>query len=46
MRIKKTWRKDNENRVIFEIDEVVKISNFLRLNSEKLFVDALNPIIE
>ena len=37
-------KKTKENR-IFLIDEVVRIRNFLRLNSEKIFVDALNPII-
>ena len=30
---------------MFEIDEVVRISNFLRLNSGKMFAGALNPII-
>ena len=42
---KKSRKKAKENREIFEIDEVVRISNFLRLISEKMFADALNPII-
>ena len=45
MRIEKIKKKAKENREIFEIDDVVRISNFLRLNSEKMFADALNPII-
>ena len=40
--IKKTTK---ENKEIFEIYKVVRISNFLRINSEKMFADALNPII-
>ena len=36
---------NQEKRDIFEIYEVVRISNFLRLNSEKMFKDALNLII-
>ena len=31
---------------MFEIDEVVRTSNFLRINSEKIFVDSINPIIK
>ena len=27
------------------IDKAVRISNFLRINSEKMFADVLNPII-
>ena len=42
---KKSRRKAKENREIFEIDEVVWISNFFRINLEKMFTDALNPII-
>ena len=47
MRIeKKSRKKAKENRDFFlEINEVVKISSFLRINSEKMFVDILNPII-
>ena len=46
MRIeKKSRKKAKENRDFFEINEVVRISNFLRINSEKMFVDILNPII-
>ena len=46
MRIeKKSREKANENRDIFEIDEVVIISNFLRINSEKMLADAQNPKI-
>ena len=45
MRIEKFKKKAKENRDNFEIDEVVRIRNFLRLNSEKMFADALNPII-
>ena len=45
MRIEKIKKKRKENRENFEIDEVVRISNFFRLNSEKMFADALNLII-
>ena len=44
-RIKKTRKKAKENREIFEIDEAVRINNFLRINSEKMFAYSLNPII-
>ena len=44
-RIKNQEKKVKEKKEICEIDEVVRISNFLRLNSEKMFADALNPII-
>ena len=37
--------KAKANRDIFQIDEVVRISNFLRINSERIFANALNPII-
>ena len=38
-------KKIKENRDISEIDEVARISNFLRIYSEKMLEDALNPII-
>ena len=38
---KKSRKKSKENREIFEIDEVVRISNFLRLNSEKKYLQML-----
>ena len=41
MRIKNKKKQKKEN---FEIDEVVRINNFLRINSEKMFADALNQI--
>ena len=40
-RIENNQEKFEKNKIY----EVVKISNFLRLNSEKMFADALNPII-
>ena len=41
----KIKKKRKRNIEKFEIDEVVRISNFLILNSEKMFEDALNPKI-
>ena len=37
--------KSKQNEENFVIDEVVRISNFLRINLDKMFEDALNPII-
>ena len=45
MRIEKNKKKSKENREICELDEAIRISNFLRLNSEKMIADALNSII-
>ena len=43
LRIEKIQEK--ENRDMLEINEVVRISNFLRINSQKMFEKALNTII-
>ena len=45
MRIEKIKKKTKVNRENFEIDKVVKISNNLSINSDKMFADALNFII-
>ena len=44
LRIEKTNKKQT-NKEIFELDEVVKISRFLIINSKKIFAGALNLII-
>ena len=41
----KKFNKKQTNKEIFELDEVVKISRFLIINSKKIFAGALNLII-
>ena len=41
----KKINKKEKNKEIFEIDEVVRISSFKIINSDKNFADTLNSII-
>ena len=46
LRIEKIEMISKRKYEIFVIDEGIRISNFLRLNSEKMFTDALNPMMQ
>ena len=43
--LKKILKKNKRKREMFEIDEEVRISSFLRINSEKMLENTLNSII-